>query len=316
MTHTSHTRKITWCGTPGPLTFEFGEEFEENETPWLPLVRALGIVLTNYCPLACAHCYNKSGPKGGEYLKLTDLQTFSEFLVSQDHPLKAVGLSGGEAVYHPEFLAIASYFSGQNMRVSCNTGGHGVTGKLLHDMKDAGIDEVVFSSDPYHEQQVGQSYLFPLVATASELLQTVVKISVADLAEGKRRVTKLNQILPESVRVVVQPVLRIGRAAQSGAQKKLFRDVWYPDSYRSDCAHEMGALGINYDGRVYACCSVGSFTPGLEVASVTEPDSFIHMSQRYTSNAKAAFLGNHDTSCDHKCESCHVRMQKLEAVAA
>lgn len=309
-------RRVVWNVTPGPITFDFGDELKtEIDQSWPPRIRALGVVLTNYCPLACKHCYNDSSPKGEEMLALGDLKNFVEFLLAEGHPLSAVGLSGGEALYHPEFFEIAEYMADMGLYVSCNTGGHGLSDQKLSEMKEGGVHEVVFSSDWYHERFVSQHSLFDLINKSAELFKrATVKIAVENKEEGLARVEKLDSMLDRKVDIVVQPVLKIGRASS-----RHFAHVrnWsaLDDSDASNCSREFEILGINYDGRVYACCSVGSFTKGLEIGNIKDQGDYHNIPVRYRKNAQLKRL-----HCDgwdssqlkaqglHKCEMCNSKM--------
>lgn len=323
-------RRVIWNGTPGPITFHFGPEADETaDKCWPPRIDALGIVLTNYCPLACRHCYNNSSPRGEDMLAADDIKAFVTFLLADGHALRAVGLSGGEAHYHPEFFEIAEFLANLGLYVSCNTGGHGLSAERLKEMQRHGVKEAVFSSDSYHEKFVSGHNLFDLIEESAKLFeQTTVKIAVESRSEGERRLERLDSILDKKVDIVIQPVLKIGRASSNR-----FRDVksWSPSTSAapSNCAEEFRALGINYDGRVYACCSVGSFTPGLELYSIRDHASYRAIRQQYEmrkdlKRIHAAGWGRcvlEETGM-HKCEMCHsqlkgsVRGEALEPLEA
>ncbi|OGG54999.1 hypothetical protein A3D62_03070 [Candidatus Kaiserbacteria bacterium RIFCSPHIGHO2_02_FULL_49_11] len=303
--------EICWNPTPGPITFEFDDPPPTNKVVWPPQIRALGVVMTNYCPIACRHCYNESSPKKAVKLQLDRLRDFVELLSTNGHPLQAIGLSGGEAVHHPEFSAAARHFSSKQLRVSCYTSGFGLDQTALRSMAQAGVSEIVFSSDSYHEVFLTQEKLLCLVREASKIFErTTVKITVSTQQEGWRRARSLKERLPSNVALVVQPVLHIGRAVNNTG---LAEKPWTFDSAPAkNCAKEFGALGINYDGKVYACCCVGSFTPGLEVGNIANISTYEEFCSHYLQNQtlRTIFATGWESGRQHKCEHCHAQMSR------
>lgn len=319
-----HPGKVLWVDTPGPITFHFddskgelGTKQPESEN-WSPKARALGVVLTNYCPISCRHCYNNSSPKGTEMVSARDLENFTEFLLSEGHPLAAVGLSGGEAMFHPKFFDIAGYFAAKGLCVSSNTSGAGLEISTLHKMQECGVDAIVFSSDSLHERHVRTNELLKLIIAATDILNTVVvKVSVASKSEGEGQVEKLCSILPEDVSIDVQPIIRIGRAAKS---MPVSESDWTTGSHENNCAEELQALGVNFDGKVYACCSVGSFTKGLEIANISDPSTYEKIPKWYDENEalRTVCPSGFDAGSSngrHKCEVCHENMKSPQQLS-
>jgi MoaA/NifB/PqqE/SkfB family radical SAM enzyme len=87
-------------------------------TPERPITTpgVIWLDLTRTCQLACAHCYNDSGPEGdhGTMTRTDWLRTIDQ---AADTGVRHLQLIGGEPTLHPNALEIAEYALGHGLNV-------------------------------------------------------------------------------------------------------------------------------------------------------------------------------------------------------
>ncbi len=89
--------------------------------------RQISIALTNYCDLACVHCY---APKFRAELHFDAVTRWLREL--DDHGTLGVGFGGGEPTLHPAFPEICQYTANETrLSVSFTTHGHHVDSELV-----------------------------------------------------------------------------------------------------------------------------------------------------------------------------------------
>lgn len=101
---------------------------------------------TRRCNLHCIHCYTES--KDQDYPNELSHQEGLD-LIDQlaDFGVPVLLLSGGEPLYRPDVLKLASYAVGKGLRVVLSTNGSLITRELARDIKAAGVSYVGVSLD-------------------------------------------------------------------------------------------------------------------------------------------------------------------------
>ena len=89
---------------------------------------SVGIGLTNDCNLNCAHCYRDTSSI--HYLSLEQVREICAAI-----PVEAMGMGTGENILNPEFVEIASFLSGEGVRLSMASNGYSLTTAPEHVLK-------------------------------------------------------------------------------------------------------------------------------------------------------------------------------------
>ena len=98
------------------------------------------------CNLKCVHCRAVAEPgRSPEELTTREAKSFVDDLASFSNPILI--LSGGEPLYRPDILEIASYASGKDIRVALATNGTLVDTRMAKRIKEAGVQRTSISID-------------------------------------------------------------------------------------------------------------------------------------------------------------------------
>jgi Radical SAM superfamily/4Fe-4S single cluster domain len=274
----------------------------EDEFSLAKSVTTIGIIVTDYCAAACAHCYNSSGPKGRNFLDQAQIVRFiSWWRQSYSHPM-TLSISGGEPFAHPDLLNIIACAKDHGFTTAITTGAVGITPQDLLNASRAGADSITFSWDKYHSKFIEWDRFVSLVLTAETVFANVQVNFVFESEEDRiAGESKLAGDLP-TVGIVVAPVAPFGRA------KALFRktgDTPYVDS-AGNCAREFETLTVNFDGQVYPCCSLGGFSPGLSMGYISNVTGTGSPESLYSSNPLVPWLATTGWSqtTEDKCVNC------------
>lgn len=100
--------------------------------------------LTSKCNLYCRHCYNASGT-GKSYIDTENVYQIIDYMKRED--IKNLGITGGEAILHPDILDIISYAKTKKINTSLNSNGFILTEKYISELKEVGIDKINISID-------------------------------------------------------------------------------------------------------------------------------------------------------------------------
>ena len=145
------------------------------ETLSLPALRSGGIMLGYRCNLRCRHCLYRCGPGGGEWMEDGMLDLILDTLAGERR-LIDVHLSGGEATLNPDLLECAIRKTlERNIRLSyleTNASfAHTVDGatKLLARLKKAGLQAVLVSVSPYHNERIPLRHTLNCLQAATEV---------------------------------------------------------------------------------------------------------------------------------------------------
>jgi len=129
---TAHARRPVDSGSTAPLRLVFWE-------------------LTQGCNLACKHCRAEAQPERAED-ELSTAECFAviDQITAVGHPVLI--LTGGEPLYRPDLVEIATYANAKGARVCLATNGTLVTDDVARRLQAAGIKRVAISIDGANPQ--------------------------------------------------------------------------------------------------------------------------------------------------------------------
>jgi MoaA/NifB/PqqE/SkfB family radical SAM enzyme len=130
---------------------------KNNNTPEIPFLKNIGLMLTYKCTIACPHCIVEAGPHRKEEMSMADsfawLRQASEY---REGYISGLALTGGEPFFSPKNLKIVSNYGKElGFTVSVVTSAFWATSK-----KDAlemlagfpAIRMLCISTDEYHQR--------------------------------------------------------------------------------------------------------------------------------------------------------------------
>lgn len=145
--------------TPVWPTVEIAKMKESDRAMLLPTPYQLTIMTTGWCNARCDHCLADAGPERSNSLSYEQIRTCVE-RIHKEYPLKVVIFTGGECTILGDHLldAVAHANSyGIVTRVVTNAGwatSEATARKRLVELREAGLQEINFSADDFHEEYV------------------------------------------------------------------------------------------------------------------------------------------------------------------
>ena len=235
---------------------------------WPPFIQGMGIVITDHCDLSCPHCYNSSSPSRGTYLEKDKIISACNIIMQDQPGFRAVSLSGGEPLLHPEINNIVSELSNLGIVVSCVTGGGGVSPNRIRNLSTAGLENLAISFDAFHNRFISEDDIKSLVIAATECISHVtIKFCVQTYSEYLHAIENWDSLVEKNVTFEFYGLTPFGRAKRNfRSSNDPFTDVAQP----LNCAQEFGIISMNSDGFIYPCCSTGGFSDGLALCHVNE----------------------------------------------
>lgn len=126
----------------------------------VPPLRSGGVILGYQCNLACRHCNYNSRPNAGPWMTEDMLDRILDALANERR-LIDIHLAGGEPTLNPDLLVTAIRKTREKkIRLSyMETNGHfahSMDGalKTLKPLKEAGLDALLVSVSPYHNERI------------------------------------------------------------------------------------------------------------------------------------------------------------------
>ncbi len=232
----------------------------------------LNLMITDTCPLQCAHCCVESGPWRTTSMPLEDAVSY----VRQAHainPRTVLSFTGGEPfVRFPLMRDIAREAHALGMQhttitsaVWCKT--QEFAREKLAALRACGLTTISISYDSFHEPWVAPERVRNCVAAGVELgVRVVVGGAITRDARGARAL--LSDWLDAYPEVYVRddPVDPTGRAALIPLESLLMEE-----RSRPNLACPMTAdLLIEVDGSAYPCCSTGGDYAYLKLGNARE----------------------------------------------
>ncbi len=150
-------------------------------------VKKLNLLLTYRCPSQCRHCGYFCGLEGRGLMTAQDVKGYLQEL--SDHPLESLWIYGGEPfLYSGVLMEMVKIARKRHVpRIGVLTNGYWATSskgtlKKLSDLKSAGLNAIVISSDGFHTERVPPEFAINAAQAAVKLRLEEVAISVAFLS--------------------------------------------------------------------------------------------------------------------------------------
>lgn len=257
--------------TPEPIAVESWQEYREawSRAEKLEILTEhplhLDMELTSQCNLRCRMCWQSGALADGKQGMMDD-ELFKRVIdEGVALGLQAIKLqSRGESVLHPRIAQLAKYAKDAGVRdVQLTTNGTLFTkdGKLL-DLLRSGLDKLIFSIDPAHDESAREIY-------GADRAPDVRKI----VGEAFRLRAELGQTTP---RIRIQTFAEAGQSKEDkaaemrlefpDADELMINHVWNSD-YETDavsglqdryellpCSYLWTRVVVFWDGEVALCC--------------------------------------------------------------
>lgn len=280
-------------------------------------VSQLNVIIGNKCTAQCDFCTNESSPKG----KIQLASETCRNLVRQAKSLgfNRIGFSGGEPFLYRELLLELTEIA-QNESLNFVIATNGYWGKdaieahdLIRLLYKRGLTKLQISYDTEHAKYVKKDAIYNVLNVCADVGVPVILYSAC--YPGEKRV---NEILDLSrfgnIEVNEGEVLRVGRA-----KDKIVKFVGNTQNISSiGLCPKILQMTVNFDGKIYPCCSVGGFSPGISVGSL-EFDRLGDLSNNILEKTFISYLQSHDATwmaqeiqrkfdvvCNSVCELCNV----------
>ncbi|MHB1458408.1 MAG: radical SAM protein [Armatimonadota bacterium] len=232
------------------------------------------LLFTYRCTIACKHClFNCSPAKPSVHTSLPDAIEYLRQLHAVD---RVIHIAGGEAMmFYPQLLeicreanieGIAPHFIETNASFAVNDQ---VTSDRLLELKDAGVQGLLISADPYHQRFCPPDRYFRCFNTAVEVFGDK---NVAGAKLSMEQLEKLCDIGRDPVKLVEftreNPPMLVGRAGDALSicfadrpVDTLLDEMWHGGAGRIDCRQEfdpetMWEIHIDPYGNIQTCCGI------------------------------------------------------------
>jgi MoaA/NifB/PqqE/SkfB family radical SAM enzyme len=220
--------------------------------------KAIGLLYTRTCPLACRHCIIESSPKATGKMLPTEaeqyLQTIARFAPE-------VCFTGGEPMlYYNEILPLVRQATELGLLVSMVSGAgwvrvakEPIARDRMQTLREAGLEKLCISWDEYHEEFSPRAQAALLAKLATE---AGIEVSVRGVVPANRTEPREKTMFGE-IRAEYQSLVQLG-SAKSLPDAQFFK---YHEPPRGSCNVVLSPV-VEPDGNVYACCGPGRFSKG------------------------------------------------------
>ncbi|GGM33856.1 coenzyme PQQ synthesis protein E [Longimycelium tulufanense] len=270
--------------------------------------RPLGLLaeLTHRCPLHCPYCSNPLELVTRER-ELDTTRWCSVLDQARELGVLQVHFSGGEPLARRDLPALVSHAHGLGCYTNLVTSGVGLTGAVIADLAERGVDHVQLSVQDANEvsaNRIGGARTHEHKLTAARVvkergLPLSVNVvlhrhnhdnlaSIIALAEemGADRLELANTqyygwalrnrtaLMPTQDQLdAAQPVVRAAQQRLSGRMEIIYVIADYHEAYPKPCMHGWGARQITVapDGTVLPCLAA-TVIPDLRLSNVTDHD--------------------------------------------
>lgn len=149
-------------------------------TDSIATLRAAGLLVTDWCPSRCRHCYVCAGPQRSAWMAVADARAHLAALARLGVPAEGVHIGGGEPFGDFDRLVAivrAAQDAGLGGIGYVETSGVWATSEMvvrdrLATLAEAGMRQLSISADPYHQEFVPPDRVLRLHAVACEVLGT------------------------------------------------------------------------------------------------------------------------------------------------
>jgi hypothetical protein len=233
-------------------------------------------MVTNQCPLRCAHCGPQSGPREKGVLDTT--KVIEMLHAGKSYGCQMVNFSGGEPFMLGRQLAEmveAAFHLGLVTRVTTGaywSGNREVATKRLTELRQAGLNQVFISCSDHHQQFVPLPNVV-LASTIAKDLGIDVYLTVGltkHSRSGSRALRKAFQDAGVDIPFILpSPIIPFGRASENiSGDELLLRSLSEIDG---PCASALEHPTVHSSGKVTPCAVVfGRDCEGLDCGNVAE----------------------------------------------
>jgi hypothetical protein len=232
----------------------------------------VGLLLTERCDIACAHCWIGSNFTGAD-MSRDDARGYID-QASLIPSVEWISFTGGEPFLLPELLnELVSYATANGFETECVTncswaGTPEKATKILKTLKDSGLDVVNMSVDDFHREFVPFENVRNCFEAAESLGLKTVTMSTAK-ADGTHRLKDIvNRLGPDKIRILGDTESTRGYSSIAvetgfipvGRGGELPRDMWLIGESKTEgpCHLVLRDIGIDPRGELLACCSAAS----------------------------------------------------------
>lgn len=216
--------------------------------------QAVGLFLTDRCPVGCAHCSVDSRPDSPTVTDFVLLEQTVRALARRP-ALRSVGITGGEPFTERRALTfVVDELAGAGKGIALFTSGVWARGRRVPTwIRDVlrKTSCVFLSTDAYHAKSVGGEEFTRAIRTITdEGVWLIVQVLKSDLGLATELLDKaLGAAWNESAEISPVPPLPYGR----GASLFTYEGSWAGSRF-GRCSLASTPL-IRYDGTVTACCN-------------------------------------------------------------
>ena len=232
----------------------------------------IGLLLTERCDIACAHCWLGQSPNGAD-MPLDEAWGYID-QASRIPSVEWISFTGGEPFLLPGLLnELVGYASAKGLRTECVTNCSWAdtpekTEESLKTLKGAGLDIVNISADDFHQEFVPFENVRNCFEAVKRLGLKTVIMSAAQAGGTFSLEEIINRLGPEDIGTLGEAKSAEGLSAIAvetgfipiGRASKLPRDKWLIGESQTEgpCRLVLRDIGIDPRGDLLACCSAAS----------------------------------------------------------
>jgi len=244
----------------------------------------VGLLLTERCDIACAHCWLGPNSNGAD-MSLDEAQDYIDE-ASRIPTVKWISFTGGEPFLLPELLnELVVYASAKGLRTECVTNCSWAetpekTEETLKTLKESGLDVVNISADDFHQKFVPFNNVRNCFEAAKSLGLKTVIMSAAQAGGSLRLEEIINRLGPDEIGTLGKGEAIEGLSAIAvetgfipvGRGAALPRDRWLIGESPTEgpCHLVLRDIGIDPEGELLACCSAASLLERGRLGRVVE----------------------------------------------
>ena len=244
----------------------------------------VGLLLTERCNIACAHCWLGPGSNGAD-MSLDDARDYID-QASRIPSMEWISFTGGEPFLLPELLnELVDYASAKGLRTECVTNCSWAetpekTEETLGTLMGSGLDVVNISADDFHQEFVPFENVWNCFEAAKSLGLKTVVMSAAQAGGTLRLAEIINRLGPDEIGTLGEEDSTKGVSAIAvetgfipvGRGAEIPRDKWLIGESPTEgpCRLVLRDIGIDPGGELLACCSAASLLARGRLGSVNE----------------------------------------------
>ena len=242
----------------------------------------VGLLLTERCDIACAHCWLGPNSNGAD-MSLDEARGYID-QASRIPSVEWISFTGGEPFLLPGRLnMLVGYASVKGLRTECVTNCSWAenpekTEESMKTLKESGLDVVNISADDFHQEFVPFENVRNCFEAAKSLGLKTVIMSAAQAGGTHRLADIIIRLGSDDVKIlkdqesteghsaiaVETGFIPVGRGAQLPQDKRLIGE----SQTEGPCRLVLRDIGITPGGELLACCSAAGFLERGRLGSV------------------------------------------------